>query len=353
MTQQHSKASSSEQKNTVMDQALEIFSRTGPEYASSLSNHGPMAAEALVALGRHEAVIPWAERYKRKLREQPEARNAIARQEWRTALGDFNRAGDWVAFFNLELKENSWRSMLGEWLPQLAPGLAAAAAHGLLRTAHATRSLAQMDTALRQQELAQGLAYWAARYQILPLTLKQKSAGLKPSQAIKQVKTLPPEQRKGGLISTSLRQLDEFPPFAPVANLVDAEGDASRFLSDLTETFAALYLANPTEIFSFVHAVTGPSAIRLLLPYVKPEETPDMLRYGWQAAAGLYAAFGHAPAADTFKEVEQDRDDLIDRSVAARDEHAVKFTEACLREYALNPKPVYLLAARHAADHWA
>jgi hypothetical protein len=36
---------------------------------------------------------------------------------------------------------------------------------------------------------------------------------------------------------------------------------------------------------------------------------------------------------------------LIDRALATRDEHAIKFTEACLREHALNPKPVYLQAA--------
>jgi hypothetical protein len=44
--------------------------------------------------------------------------------------------------------------------------------------------------------------------------------------------------------------------------------------------------------------------------------------------------------------MEIDRDDLIDRALATGDEHAIKFTEACLREHALNPKPVYLEAAR-------
>ena len=39
-------------------------------------------------------------------------------------------------------------------------------------------------------------------------------------------------------------------------------------------------------------------------------------------------------------------EDLIDSAVATGDEHAIKFTEACLREHALNPKPVYLAAAR-------
>jgi len=41
---------------------------------------------------------------------------------------------------------------------------------------------------------------------------------------------------------------------------------------------------------------------------------------------------------------------LIDRAVVAGGAHTIKFTEACLREYALHPKPVYLVAARDAAE---
>ena len=44
------------------------------------------------------------------------------------------------------------------------------------------------------------------------------------------------------------------------------------------------------------------------------------------------------------------REELIDRAIHAAGPHAIKFTEACLREYELNPKPVYLHAARDAAD---
>ena len=340
----------------LMDQALEMFARTGPEYGGGLANHGPMAAEALITLGRNDAVMPWVERYRRNLQDPPEARHSISSENWREALGNISRVGDWIALFNREMKEASWRAVLGQWLPRLAPGLVAAAAHGLIRTGHAARSLAERETEARRQELAQGMAYWAARYQLLPSArMGKKSAGLKPSQAIKQVETLPVEQRGGrGLISDSLRRLDEFPPFANAADMVDSAGDPSRFISDLTETFAAVYLANAQQfggVIAFIHAVTGPSAIRLLLPYVNSEETSNLLRYGWQAAAGLYAAFGRVPAASLNEGLEQSKEDLIDRAVATGDEHAIKFTEACLREHALNPKPVYLMAARHATDY--
>src|SRR5262249_8965379 len=152
----------------TMDQALEMLARTGPEFGGGLSNHGPMAAEALVSMNRADAVTAWVERYKRRLHSYPESRKPIVSAEWRTALSDYSRVGDWVALFNRELNEKPWRAVLSEWTLRLAPGLAAAALHGLLRTAHAVRSLSQKETGGRKRVLAEGLGYWAARYQTLP-----------------------------------------------------------------------------------------------------------------------------------------------------------------------------------------
>ena len=174
-----------------------------------------------------------------------------------------------------------------------------------------------------------------------------------PSQAIAGVQAVPSEKRiLYGNITDRLKPLDAFPPFAPVADLVDSKGDAPVFLSDLTETFARAYLVNIPRggsVITYLHGVTGPSAMRLLLPYLEPPARSEMLRYGWQGAAALYASSGGiagSPAA--VSDPGANRDDLIDRALATRDEHAIKFTEACLREHTLNPKPVYLQAARDA-----
>jgi hypothetical protein len=174
---------------------------------------------------------------------------------------------------------------------------------------------------------------------------------LLPSEAVRRIETLPSGQKRFGLISDALRRLDDFPAFAGAINLVDTAGDASRILSDLTETFATVYLANAHtgQVIAFIHAVTGPSAIRLLAPHLTPEATQTALRYGWQAGAALYAAMGETLEASVVEAPDESSDDLIDRAVATGDEHAIKFTEACLREHALNPKPVYLAAARHAS----
>ena len=39
---------------------------------------------------------------------------------------------------------------------------------------------------------------------------------------------------------------------------------------------------------------------------------------------------------------------IVDRAIASHDDHAIKFTEACLREHAIAPSPAYLAAASHA-----
>lgn len=335
-----------------MDEALAILEGTGPEYGGGLSNHGPMAAEALFVLGRPDAALPWTEGYKKRLQGPAGVGNPIDAAAWQEALGDGRRLGDWVAFFDRELAAEPWRDVLDRWAPRLAPGLIAAATHGVIRTGHAVRSLAEAETPARVHELAEGLGYWAARYRKLPESPAANGA-LSPSRAIERVRVVPPERRSAqGLITAGLATLDTHEPFPDTINLVDTTVDLSAFISDLTETFAGVYLANAHDIgkiITFIHAVTGPSAVRLMAPHLSDASLAPLLRYGWQASTALYAAFGAAAGPGEFEEFAGDADDLIDQAVATSDEHAIKFTEACLREYALNPKPVYLAAARHAA----
>ena len=73
-----------------------------------------------------------------------------------------------------------------------------------------------------------------------------------------------------------------------------------------------------------------------------------MLRYSWQMGAAIHSVFGGGIINQPVTEKTIKRDDLIDRAIASQDEHAIKFTEACLREYALNSKPLYLQAADDA-----
>ena len=129
----------------AIDEAYAIFTRTGPEFGGGLSNHGPMAAEAIAAMHRPDALVNWANRYAKRLEPHPSASAKISEADWREALGKEKRVGDWIVFFDETLKEAPWREALDKWVARLAPGIAAAAFHGVLRTAHAARALGDRE----------------------------------------------------------------------------------------------------------------------------------------------------------------------------------------------------------------
>src|SRR6202167_1721564 len=151
-----------------LDESLDGLAATGPEFAGGLSNHGPMAAEAMIRLGRPDDVEPWLDRYIRGLEEPPRPADPITDQTWRDALGARRRVADWELYLRDQLADQPWQQVLARWWPRLVPGLAANATHGIIRTSHAARSLAAAESSERLDELARGLAYWAAGYLELP-----------------------------------------------------------------------------------------------------------------------------------------------------------------------------------------
>ena len=340
---------------TSMDEALEVLSAYGPDLRNGLTSHAPMAAEALCALGRPEAVIPWVERYRMGMLPRPRARERIAREHWRGALAQPDRVADWSAFFEEELHAAPWREVLDRWAGRLAPGICASATHGVIRVGHAVRSLAERGSPRRLHELADGLAYWAANHQELPTSQHAADHALHPHDAITKVVVVPPERRRfSGTITSSLEALSEFPDFAPVIGLIDVSGDAPGLVAELTDVFARVYLANTHDVLTaivFIHGVTSVAALGNILPYLDDATARTALRFAWQAGCGLYAAFGSRPTpAREIESPHEDADTLVDMAIAHGDEHAIKFTEACLHYYALNPSPAYLAAARNALD---
>jgi hypothetical protein len=340
--------------DTRIDEALNILQDAGPEYAHGFSNHGPMAAEALAAMGREDRVVSWVKQYRRRLAGRPAQSEPVRPDLWEAALGDIQRFGDWVVFFRRELGGATWPAVLRRWAPRLAPGIVAAAYHGVIRTGHAVRSLARGETEARRLELAEGLAYWACRYQPLPGTPGLHTSGLRPSAAVSRIEFLPSDRRLyRTLILEKVKKLEGFLPFEKVVNLVDTPTEATLFLLDMTSAFVRIYLANARDAGSaitFIHTITGPGAVHLMAPHLPGETVGLLLRYGWQASAAIYAAIGQRRQPDSFEDRDVNRKTLIDRAVKTGDEHAIKFTEVCLRLYNINPDPAYLVASEHASQ---
>jgi len=341
--------------HTLFDTALESIKDAGPDLRNGLTNHAPMAIDALCALGREDAVMPWLEHYQAGMLPWPATKEPIDPHNWRAVLGRIERVSDWRAFFVNELQTAPWRVVLNRWVERLAPAICASATHGVIRVAHAVRALSLDETPMRVAELAAGLGYWAACYQELPTDLSASQSTERASAAIQRVAVVPPDQRKfTGTIVGSLERLNEFPPFASVIGIADLGGDATGVVSELTETFARVYLANASDVLTtivFIHGVTSGASLRLLAPHLSESVLRDALRYTWQAQSGIFAAFGlSCTPTRAIVTPHESREELIDMAVTNGDEHAIKFTEACLREHELNPKPEYLAAARHAME---
>lgn len=214
----------------VLDEALDYLADRGPIFRGFLTNHGPMAAEALIRLEREREVMPFLAGYRLFLEDRPPLNGRVDPQRWQDMLGRRDQFAAWQQFFENELAEHPWPDVLDTWTYRLAPGLWGELLHGLIRTGHAARAL-------------------------------------------------------------------------------------------------------------------GPSAVRLLAPHVSVGTTRSLVRYAWQAAAKINASWSFDRSLAPVDLLEFKVDDVIDQAVASGDEHAMKLVEACLREHALNPQPVYLAAA--------
>ena len=126
----------------TLDEAYQRLHATGPEFDGWLSNHGPMAAEAMVRHGHADRVHRWLDVYMRRLDEFPRGSGQIG-ASWQEALGDPRRIADWTAYFRREVAEQPWRLVLETWWLRLLPGVAAAATHGVIRVGHAVRALTE------------------------------------------------------------------------------------------------------------------------------------------------------------------------------------------------------------------
>lgn len=351
----------------AVNDALERLDDLGYERGAQgdLANHGPMGAEALAVLGHGDDVAAWVEGYRRAMphHDPPAPRFALDpgdESSWRAALGAFDRAGDWEQLFRRELAEAPWREVLVRWWPRLLPGLLAGLTHGLIRTAHAVRSLATTEAphTLQLTELARGLAYWAARYATLPGQTRFRGGHSLADavRALPRVRLAEDAIPWMAVARDRLQRLDRLPGYLDALDAV-APDHAQRLLSDMTTEFAGIYLAHP-ELFPIplIHGVTAPAAVRLVLPHLPDELHTPSLAALWQMHTALLLAFtSDRTGEDTALRQAVDTDVpafdvLVARAVAHGDEHVIKFTEAAMREHALRPDPRYATAVLAAHE---
>jgi hypothetical protein len=353
----------------ILDEAYERLHRTGPEFEGWLSNHGPMAAEAMARHGHAENVSPWLDGYVRRLEDFPRGTGPIG-ADWAEALGDPRRIADWTALFCREAAGQPWRQVLATWWPRLLPGAAASATHGIIRVGHAVRALlADGDDPVHVTELAHGLAYWAARWQPIPGTAAggpqaaaaapatRQATGLTPAAALAAV---PPIADQSGGFRDRLPRLAGLAgwPAPLAAPLTQGPPEQTRaWLAGLADAAVIRYLeyghGNPVML---VHAATAPTAILRTLPALSQDLWVPSAAAAWDAAAMITAIYAPPepappetlPSAPAEPEA---ADETFARAVAHGDEHVIKFADTAADVHARTGNAAALAAVVHAVTH--
>ncbi|CAL9347288.1 hypothetical protein SUDANB15_00388 [Streptomyces sp. enrichment culture] len=309
----------------ILDEALERLHDSGPERLGRLTNHAPMAVEALVARGQAHAVHRWLDLYARKLEEFPSRVEPVTDDGWLSALGDPRRAADWIRYFEHEVAERPWREVLTRWWPRLLPGMYGGSTHPVIRVGHAVRTLLSDEiTEPRLAELAHGLGYWAARHR--PVAVPDPLPGADSAAAA--LDTVPSIAVQDGGFSARLDRVRALPVWAPA---VAEPSDAYRHLAELVRAATHRYATHGHgEETMLVHAATAPNAVLRALPALPPALWPSSLQAAWTASAAVTAMYAPAapvaytpPGAVTPEEV-------LERALAHGDEHVIKLTDTAL-----------------------
>jgi hypothetical protein len=318
----------------TFERAIARLASTGAELGGGLSNHGPMAVEALHHLGEDQAITAWLDDYMRALEPAAPASGRAPR------LGEPEDVADWTLSFERELASSPWRAVIKRWVPQLAPGVFAAAAHGLLRTSHATRAIRELDTPVRRAELARGLGYWAASYQSLPGTVRARGR-LSVAQLLSTLPTIP--RTEAFLLSEGIRDVDRVPELAEHLSQLDAaELEPRRLLAGLAPWARS---GAQVSVFAHLHVLTGTVALLQFEDLLAPTDMQALLEHAWHAVAAMVATW-RPPTPVAVEGVPPDRAALIAKALACGDEHGIKLVDACLTAHERFDLPELL----HAAD---
>jgi Questin oxidase-like len=340
----------------TLDEALERLHTTGPEFQGWLSNHGPMAVEAMARHGFAPRVHPWLDGYVRRLEELPRASSHIDPERWQEALGEPQLLPEWLEFFRIETAERPWREVLAIWWPRLLPGIAAGATHGVIRTGHAVRVLlTEGETPPRRAELGQALGYWAARWQPVPGV----TAPTGPQAALEALERVPPVPDQSGSIVHRLEQLGDVPAW-PVSlsalRPAQTPDEAPERLAEVADAAALRFLTHGHgDGVMQVHSVTAPTAVLRTLPALPQGLWTVSLNAAWAASAAVTAAYSPAEAASAaevnrlLKEVTTPEEALA-RATAHGDEHVIKLADAAVDVYARTGAPAALAAAVRATE---
>ncbi len=305
------------------------------EYRNQLTSHLPMALQALHSLGASpQRMQAFYATYAKRFDGMPVVAATQPVNDWRSLRSQPDAYPALRASMRALVTRDGVDATLRALLPDLLPGVAAAAFHGLIRTAHAAQSG-------HAGEVAAALAYWAWRWQ--PMAPAQVPAQRMPLPAWSQalVRDAQTWRSEGSLIYIRMDQAAQGAVYQSLADALQPFADLPLAIASLAALAAERYVASPN--FTVLHMITGLRALRVLSPWIDSEEVvqPILVR----AFTAAYLAARVVPLETAPEPRLQSWPEVIAAAIASDDDHVIKLVHACREEANKYGQGNYLRAA--------
>ena len=305
------------------------------EYQNQLTSHLPMALQALHSLGASsERMQAFYAAYAKRFDGTQAVAAAQPVTDWRSLRGQPDAYPALLASLRGLVARDGVDATLRALLPDLLPGVAAAAFHGVIRTAHAVQSG-------HTGEVAAALAYWAWHWQ--PLAPAQVPAKRMPLSAWSQalVRDAQAWRTDGPLISIRMDQAAQGAVYQSLADALQPFADLKSAIANLAALAAERYVASPN--FTVLHMIIGMRALRVLSPWIESEEVvqPILVR----AFTAAYLAARVVPLVTPPEPHLRTWPEVIAAGIGSDDDHVIKLVHACREETNVYGEGNYLRVA--------
>jgi hypothetical protein len=304
------------------------------------TNHCPMALYALAAMGASDARLEeffngWQERHAIAM-----GQGAIAatRHNYAHLMGNMPAFGGLRDCFETWINEVGATPIVSEVVQAISFAPASGAFHALIRLAYGLE-------AGHAGEIAAGLAAMVCGHLSIEIERGNRAPAASVSDGLamlsRQVAGL---HITGNSITSRLRMVAADPLFQ---SALPAAPAGLGLLDEMA--LAALALYRQSGNFTALHMVTGLHAARVLFERLPPEFARQRAPELWAAFCAAYVSFG-APSLAVYADDATAPgafawDLILARALQSNDDHDIKFTYTCQREFLYRHAPAYFSAA--------
>lgn len=314
-----------------------------PQFSQGLSNHLPMAVQALQTMQASDAqILNYIEHASSKLEQLPSADNVLQLQHWHEVCelkGKYTHYLTLHHYFSTKINNDLNNPLIALYIQDLAPGISSGAFHPFIRLGHALAS----NNVL---EVVSAFAYWIYAYDELtwPDNPLQANSSLNITIGSLLNGVDWPTGRLGiKMVTSDIRQVREQPSFHQLSFKPDSK---NIDFEEMELSAINLYLA--CDDFTVLHAVTATYSTRIVKELYP--QIDNLLIYLWQAVVTAYLSKGITAShqQSTLKRLATQtcyhREQIRHRACHSLDDHSIKLAAVCLQMHQITGNVNYLLA---------